>query len=278
MKNTKNHPIVWLENFFNSFLKTGYSSDDGQLIIISPTKNLQEGIYNTVNSNDTNLRQRNNESIIDFLQRRKENGNGIWIIRDDNGDEIYSALFDVDLEIEKITEDHYNIKKCNCAYYSHLKKNIIKNLQNEETIVALRYEADFDNTGQFFIDHPNHHLEWNKIKRTENNLYGSEMTRLKVPEMFPSQFFEFCLRHYAGDVWSSKLIFSDSKQELINLKKKINSQNDRRSSIIDEQENIIKFSNKIHDACTPPAKLSWGGIKINKNFSFFNTNKIKIKL
>ncbi len=185
----------------------------------------------TFPSSRTDLRKQKQESIPEYLQRRyrslkEKDSGGLWL-----GD---FAVFDFALDFNKSNV----LSTCDCSFYC---------IHNDKQ-TGLRYEVDLINTGQFFVDHPCYHLQWD----SEPDYYDYSVfhTRTLTNKMYPTEFFEFCIRHFRKDIWfecvdNAALILSDIKENI----NKIQNSKDRKIALYQVESEIDEQIQSIKEFC-----------------------------
>jgi len=181
---------------------------------------------------------------------------GVWLVPG-------QVLFDIELEVRPPEKQGAPevIEVCNCGFYARIDgKETGRRYQGKTVDVAVRYEADFENTGHLWADHPHHHLQWDPIQNVLGTVDGARMVRSRTPPMLPTHFFEFCLRHFLPDWW--KQHFGEPAALLGRIAEGINASESnvsehRRQLVAARLEQAREQTRLIREACEPPEDVRW---------------------
>ena len=195
-----------------------------------------------VTIDDPALRKGHSESTLDFLDRRWRTGKcpGIWLS--------FALLIDVDLEVEPASS---TVLRADCGFHA-----LVNHRRVPELAVSLRAEADFLNVGNLWLEHPHHHLQWDLTSIGAE--HPSAYTRVRVPRLLPTEFAEFCLRHFAPDLWARR--FEHEAQQLRQMASAVNQQPTavKQQAVANQHRETVRgISENIKAACVGPHPINW---------------------
>jgi hypothetical protein len=199
-------------------------------------------------------------SVGQFLENRRvesrnsssnaPNAGGVWLKK--------RALFDFAISVREDEEGITKIDRCDCGFYALIDD--LDRFGTDSLPVALRYEADFVNTGMLWADHPTHHLQWDRLD--PDKPLGATEIRTRTQPMLPIHFLEFCTRHFLPNVWEK--LFKPYSENIADLSLKVKDEteeferNDRLEVVNSYRQRIQNFTENLASDCEPQCDYEWG--------------------
>lgn len=157
-------------------------------------------------------------------------------------------LFDFDLEVESDSDE---ILRANYGFHALVEHRRVP----KPLAVSLRVETDFLNVGTLWLEHPHHHLQWDI---TTGASHPSAYSRIRVPPLLPPEFAEFCLRHFAPELWARR--FEHEARQLRDMSAAVNAQTavaQQEATANQHREAVRTISDEIRAACRGSADVAW---------------------